>query len=250
MHFLFICHGDVAYQAQIAEKRENTKFYSREAKTQKRGKRIMTEQKVKQRFPMNLQFFAEGGDPEPGGSVGDPEPSGNEPTTPTLEELMSQLAESRAENAKQKAALDKALKEKGDLTKMLRSKQSAEEVAEEERRLADEKRQQEYENAISELNRIKAQKAYSKSFSDEKTIDTLIEAVNDKDHNSIAMIFDKAIKNAVETAVKEKKAEWMKSRPQPRAGIGNGEMTKEQILAIKDPDEQRRAIAMNLDVFK
>lgn len=56
---------------------------------------------------------------------------------------MDALAKLRAEFAKQKAALDKATKEAGDYKKQLRQRQTAEEAAAEEKRLADEARDQE-----------------------------------------------------------------------------------------------------------
>ena len=50
----------------------------------------------------------------------------------TVEELKAQLAAERAEKERHKTALDKALKEKGDITKQLRAKQTAEEQQAEE----------------------------------------------------------------------------------------------------------------------
>ena len=54
----------------------------------------------------------------------------------------------------------------------------------------------------------------------------------------------------VENQIKEKEAEWIKSRP--AATVGNGSfptMTKEQIMAITDRDERMRAIAQNQNLF-
>ena len=68
------------------------------------------------KMPMNIQFFAEpaGGD-DGGGSEGIEGKEGAEPGgTPTVDELMAQLAQERATNAQNKAALDKALKEKAN----------------------------------------------------------------------------------------------------------------------------------------
>lgn len=164
-------------------------------------------------------------------------------TTPTVEELMAQLAAERAEKEKNKTALDKALKEKGEVTKALRAKQTAEEqeaeAQAEAKRLADEER----ENMRKELNHIKAVNAY-KNISDGK-VEKLIEAVSDADHNAIAEIIDGEIKTAVASAEQE----WMSSRP----GIGSNaysSMTKEQIMAITDRSERQKAIALNLDLFK
>lgn len=68
-------------------------------------------------------------------------------TTETVETIeteeateTAELAKLKAEIARQKAALDKATKEAGDYKKQLRAKQSAEEVAAEEKRIADEER--------------------------------------------------------------------------------------------------------------
>lgn len=51
--------------------------------------------------------------------------------------------------------------------------------------------------------------------------------------------------------LKEKEAEWKKSRP--RVNMGDGEdstsMTKDEIMAIKDPKERQIAIAKNLKQF-
>lgn len=52
----------------------------------------------------------------------------------------AEIAKLRAEMAKQKAALDKATKEAAESKRALRAKQSAEEIAAEEKRVADEER--------------------------------------------------------------------------------------------------------------
>ena len=51
-----------------------------------------------------------------------------EDNTPKVEDLMSELAQLKADMAKNKNALDKALREKGEITKKLREKQTAEEA--------------------------------------------------------------------------------------------------------------------------
>lgn len=150
---------------------------------------------------------------------------------------------SKAEYEKIKSALDKALKEKGDITKQLRAKQSEDERISAEQAEAQRIRDEEYESAIAELNRMKAVGAY-KNIS-EKAVDALITAVSEADHIAIAEIIDKEIKSAVKIA----ETTWMKSRP----AIGSNSyssMTREQIMAIPDREERQRAIAMNLDLFK
>ena len=152
-----------------------------------------------------------------------------ENNTPTVEELMAQLATERAEKEKYKSASDKASSEAAKYKKELRSKQTAEE--------------QELESLRKELNHNKAVSAY-KAITDEKVVETLIEAVSESDHNAIAAI----IESQKKAAVKEAQAEWLKSRPQANAGAYSS-MTKEQIMAIPDRNERIRAIAQNQHLF-
>lgn len=151
---------------------------------------------------------------------------------------------SKAEYEKIKSALDKALKEKGDITKQLRAKQSEDERIHAEQAEAQRIRDEEYEAMKAENTRMKALGAY-KDISDAKVVDKLIEAVSNADHIAIAEIIDREVKAAVKIA----ETTWMKSRP----AIGSNSyssMTTEQIMAIKDREERQKAIAMNLDLFK
>ena len=173
------------------------------------------------------------------------EPGGKNPTeetTPTVEELMAQLANERAEKEKYKNVADKASSDASKYKKQLRSKQTAEEQEAAAREEADRIQKENYENAMKELNHIKAVAAY-KNIS-EKAVDTLIEAVSDGDHGTIAKI----IKNEVKAAIASAKSEWMKTRPAVNTGQ-SGSMTKEQIMAIQDRDERLRAIAANRNLF-
>lgn len=167
----------------------------------------------------------------------------NAETTPSVDELMAQLAAERAEKEKYKTANDKLSKEAADTKRQLRAKQTAEEqeaeAQAEAQRLADEER----ETLRKENNRFKAMAAYKNL--DEKTVDKLLEAVSDADHATLAAI----IEAEVQKAVKEAKAEWMKSRPPVNAGQYSS-MTKEQIMAISDRDERRKAMAQNMDLFR
>lgn len=136
--------------------------------------------------------------------------------TPTVEELMAQLASERAEKEKCKNALDKASSEAASYKKQLRSKQTAEEQEAEAKAEAEKLQAEKFENMSKELNHIKAVNAYQKTIGDEKSIETLIEAVADADHSLISSV----IENEVNRRVKEAKAEWLKSRPPVNAGGG------------------------------
>lgn len=163
---------------------------------------------------------------------------------PTVEELMAQLAEVKAAGAKQKHALDKALREKGEITKALRAKQTAEEREAEAKAEAERMQKEKFEEVANELNHMKAVSAY-KNLSSEKTVESLIDAISDGDHNAVAALID----NEVKAAVAKAEAEWKKSRPRVNVGGAYSGMTKDQIMAIKDRAERRRAIAMNQELF-
>ena len=158
--------------------------------------------------------------------------------TPTVEELMAQLAQANAERDRFKSANDKLSKSEAEMKRQLRARQSAEEqeaeALAEAQRIADEER----ESMRKELNHIKAVNAY-KNVS-EKSVEKLIDAVSDADHNAIAQIIEAEVKQAVRLA----EAEWLKSRPQIGGGSYTG-MTKEQIMAISDREERLKAIAMS-----
>ena len=163
--------------------------------------------------------------------------------TPSIEELMSQLASERAEKEKYKNASNKASSEAAKYKKELRSKQSAEEQEAEAKAEAERLQNEKYENAINELNRMKAVSAYKKV--SEKSVERLIDAVSEADHSAIASIIESEVKAAIANA----QTEWLKSRPPVNAGGEYSGMTKEQIMAISDRTERRRAIAMNPSLF-
>lgn len=172
------------------------------------------------------------------------ETSVTENATPTVEELMAQLESERAEKERHKSALDKALKEKGDITKQLRAKQSEDERLSAEQAEAQRIKDEEYEAAKAELNRLKAVGAY-KSISSDKVVESLIDAVSNADHNAIAQIIDSECKKAVAEAEQT----WLKGRPRVQHGTDTT-MSKEDIMSISDPIERQSKIAQNIDLFR
>ena len=163
--------------------------------------------------------------------------------TPTVEELMAQLAAERAEKEKYKTANDKLSKEAATTKRQLRAKQTAEEQEAEAQAEAQRIAEEEREQLRKENNRFKAMAAY-KSF-DEKTVDKWLEAVSEADHATLASM----IEAEKQKAVKEAQAEWMKSRPPVNTGQYSS-MTKEQIMQITDRAERRKAMAQNIDLFR
>lgn len=167
----------------------------------------------------------------------------NAEETTSIEDLMSQLAEAKANAEKYKLANDKLSKSEAEMKRQLRAKLTAEEQQAIEMAEAQRIRDEEFEAMKAELNHNKAVTAY-RNLSNEKSVESLIEAVSDSDHNAIASIIEAEIKYAV----KQEEAKWMASRPQV-GGNAYSTMTKDQIMAIKDRSERQRAIAMNLEAF-
>ena len=179
------------------------------------------------KMPMNLQFFAEsprdGGDGGDGGSDGG-EGDGGENDTPTVEELMAQLAQERATNAQNKAALDRALKEKGELTKNLRKRMTAEETANEEKRLADEAKDAEIKELKEKFRTMDYSKRYMGIGMDEKTAESLSELTGDlPDVDKFFSALDKFVKAKIKTAGENAVQELIKSNPDIKAGTGSAD---------------------------
>lgn len=146
----------------------------------------------------------------------------HENNTPTVEELMAQLAQANADRDKYKSANDKLSRSEAEMKRQLRAKLTAEEQEAEAKAEAERAAKEELENLRKELNHNKAVNAY-RAISDEKMVESLIDAVSDADHTAIANVMEKY----ATAKVKEAQAEWLKSRPQLNMG-GNGSITKEQ----------------------
>ena len=213
----------------------------------------MKTKEVVTRLPYNLQFFAEDAPEQETQETTDnpdgtdtPEQETDETPDDSVEKLMAELAAEKAARVREKNALDKALKEKAEITRKLREKQTTEEQAAEAKAEKDRQRDEELEAARKELNHMKAVAAY-KDIEDEKTIELLIEAVADNDHAAIAQI----IANEREKQRKHDDIEFKKNRPQLNAGNGTEPtMTKDEIMAISDPEERQAAMMRNITLFE
>lgn len=166
-------------------------------------------------------------------------PESQQENTPSVEELMAQLAEAKAESQKYQNKYNQASNEAAESKKALRAKQTAEEREAEEKAEAQRKSDEEKEEMRKELNHIKAIAAY-KNIPDEKTVENLIEAISESDHASIALI----IEREKEKAVKAAKAEWEKSTPPTQFGTGEvPSMSVSEAMKITDREARLRAIA-------
>lgn len=167
-----------------------------------------------------------------------------EDNTPTVEQLMAELSAAKADVERFKSANDKLSKSEAEMKRQLRAKQTTEEQEAEVRAEAERIAQEEREALKTELNQVKAEKAY-KAITDEKVVSGLIEAVSNADHTAIAQIIAKECEKAVAVAQQT----WLDSRPEVNYGGSSDVMTKEKIMAVKDMSERQRLIAENIDLF-
>lgn len=165
----------------------------------------------------------------------------------TMESLMEEIARLKTSEQKTKLALDKALKEKGDLTKQYREVLTETQQAKIDKETADE----EHRQYVLELEEFKkktlAKERYLMQDMPVDMAEKAAEAEVSGDMDALANIQ----KQFRETSLKNARAEWQKSTPQPQFGTGEySSMTKEEILAIKDRTERRKAMSQNWHLFE
>lgn len=204
------------------------------------------------KMPMNLQLFAEspGGDGGETGNDGDSGDSGSgSDKAPSVEELLAQLAQERATNAQNKAALDKALKEKGELTKNLRAKMSAEEQEAEAKKAADEAKDARIQELESKFRTMDYSKRYMGIGMDEKTAETLSELTGElSDADKFFSALDKFMKSKVKSAGEDAIQELIKKNPEIKSGTGDSE--KNALAKEKAKEAAHRRTGANMDILK
>ena len=139
--------------------------------------------------------------------------------TPTVEELMIELAKERAEKAKLKTSFDQASSDAAKYKKALREKQSAEEIMTEEKAKAEE----EYKKYVAELESYKktaeAKARYALMGMNEELSLKAAEAEIKGDMDELAAIQ----KRHTESLLRAKEQEWLKSRPEINSGNGESD---------------------------
>ena len=204
------------------------------------------------KIPMNIQFFAEpsGGDGGSGEGEGTGDGEGKDGgLTPSVDELLAQLAQERATNAQNKAALDKALKEKGELTKNLRAKMSAEEQEAEAKKAADEAKDARIQELESKFRTMDYSKRYMGIGMDEKTAETLSEMTGeltdpDKFFSALGKFITASNKSAGENAIQD----LINKNPEIKAGSGDD--TKTSLAEEKAVSIGKRTAGANEDILK
>lgn len=164
----------------------------------------------------------------------------------TIESLMAELAQEKAARAKEKAALDKALKEKGDITKQYRAVLDDAQKAALDKATADEEHKQYVEELEAYKRKNEAKERYILQGMTSEMATEAADAEVSGDMDKLADIQ----KKHTESVLKSAEAEWKESIPQAQIGTGEyASMTKDQIYSIKDRNERRKAIAANIHLF-
>lgn len=208
----------------------------------------------------NLQLFAEGDDgganggDGSGSGEGTGESGGNEPMS--FEEFLAQegnqaefdrrvqkATQTAVSNAQQKwqALTDDKLTEAEKLARMTKEEKAEYRAKKLQKELDDYKRK----DALSDMART-ARKMLSVEEINipDELLSHLISEDAEQTKTAVES-FSKLFKDMVQEAVKN-----ALKGPAPKAGTGGTTVTKEQILAIKNPSERQRMIAENIALFQ
>lgn len=160
--------------------------------------------------------------------------------------LMAEIARMKVSEQKMKKELDKALKEKGEVTKALRAKQTAAELEDEAKR-EEEERHQAYVMELEEFKR--KTEAKERYLMQGMSVEMATKAADAEVSGDMEALTD-IQRQHTEATLKAARAEWQKSIPQPNFGTGEySSMSKKEILAIKDTAERQKAILANRQMF-
>ena len=178
----------------------------------------------KEFIPMNLQLFAEppaGGDGDAGdtSATGGKSGEGSNKTEPDNDDdndvsLEEQVAQLKVQNAKLKKANDKATSEAASYKKQLREKQTAEEIALQEKAEKEAEREEQFQKLLRENTITKFEKNFLTLGYPADLAAKAATAQCDNDTDELFSIQQ----TFIEEKEKTMKADWMKSMPNPPAG--------------------------------
>ena len=169
-------------------------------------------------------------------------PKADDKPTPSAEDTIQQQM---VEIAKLKRALDKASSDVADYKKKYNATLSEQERASQEKAEAEARR----DERLAELERENSIHKFTESFLDlgyDK--ESAIAAATAQVDNDVETLF-KLQKKIIDAKVQAKEQELYKSIPRAKTGI-YASMTKDQIMAIQDREERRKAIAENMELFQ
>lgn len=177
---------------------------------------------------MNLQLFAkEPSDDNTAGDkaedelndIPDDDSESEEDSDADSPKLAEENAALKVQIAKMKKAMDKATSDTARYKKQLREKQTAEEIALQEKAEKEAEREEAYQKLLKENTVTKYEKNFLALGYSEELATRAANAQYDGDTEELFKIqqdFQSAL-------LKQKEAEWAKSRPNPQAGNGEGD---------------------------
>lgn len=176
----------------------------------------------KEFIPMNLQLFAEppaGGDGDAGDTSATGGKSGEGSNKADLDgdddvSLAEQVAQLKVQNAKLKKANDKATSEAASYKKQLREKQTAEEIALQEKAEKEAEREEQFQKLLRENTITKFEKNFLALGYPADLAAKAAAAQCDNDTDELFSIQQ----TFIEEKEKTMKTDWMKSMPNPPAG--------------------------------
>lgn len=163
------------------------------------------------------------------------------PTTKSAEEQLQALM---IENAKLKRAVDKSSSEAADYKKKYNATLSEQERASQEK--AEEQARR--DERLAELERENSIHRYTESYLDlgyDK--ETAVKAATAQVDGDVDTLFTLQ-KKVIDEKVLAKEQELIKDIPRAKTGVYSS-MTADQIMAIPDRDERRRAMMENIELF-
>jgi hypothetical protein len=253
---------EIRINANPYQRRLNANLHGREA-IKKRRKEVNMKNKIISNslnttlLPTNLQFFAEPGDPAGGSEPGEPaggDPAGSEPGEPaggdpasevTVESLVAQLSEMKAENAKLKSTNDKLCQSEGQLRKQLRAKMTAEEEAA-EIKAEEEAKHNEYVSGLEKkLAIIEATAKYVEMGFDPKLAAETATADYEGDKDTVNANIKKMMSDQRKKMEAELREQLLKDIPAPQSGNqGNVDYSKQISDSINGGDFHSATLAI------
>lgn len=203
------------------------------------------------KIPMNLQLFAEsgtdGGDGEESGSGEE----GGEEDSPSVEELLAQLAEERAKSARLQNEKDSASSEAANFKKQLRAKMTANEQEEAEKKARDEA----IEKELKELRNESRINKYSKRFMgvgmDESTATELASLTGEiAEPEKFFSVLDKFVKTTIKKAGEDSVEALIKSNPSIKAGNGSSDQDDEAVEIARESAKRKKNNGFNEEALK
>lgn len=191
------------------------------------------------KMPMNLQFFAESGEggdvgtgswTSPSGETGSWNGAGDDEDSPTVEELLTQLAEERARSARLQNDKDAASTEAANYKKQLRAKMTADEAAQAEKDAAEaakDARIQELESKFRTMDYSKRYMGIGRDLGvgmDEKSATELAELTGEiSEPDKFFSALDKFVRTVSKKSGESAIETIIKNNPSVKAGNGGAD---------------------------